>query len=43
MITQAIANLGENMGIRRFVRFKVGEVSGAGSANSESVTLPVSA
>jgi elongation factor Ts len=43
MITQAIAKLGENMGIRRFVRFKVGEVSGAGSANSESVTSPVSA
>ena len=27
MISQAIAKLGENMGIRRFVRFKVGEVS----------------
>jgi elongation factor Ts len=30
-ITQAIANLGENISVRRFVRFKVGEVSGAGS------------
>jgi len=29
MITQAIAKLGENISIRRFVRFKVGEVSGA--------------
>jgi elongation factor Ts len=31
MIAQAVANLGENMAIRRFVRFKVGEVAGAGS------------
>src|SRR5262250_254103 len=31
MITQAIAKLGENISIRRFARFKVGEVSGAGS------------
>jgi elongation factor Ts len=29
MITQAIAKLGENISIRRFVRFKVGEVSGS--------------
>jgi elongation factor Ts len=28
-INQAIANLGENITIRRFARFKVGEVSGA--------------
>jgi len=28
MIEQAIAKLGENISIRRFVRFKVGEVSG---------------
>src|SRR5258705_3603858 len=28
MIAQAIANLGENIAVRRFVRFKVGEVSG---------------
>ena len=27
MITQAIAKLGENIAIRRFVRFKVGEVA----------------
>jgi elongation factor Ts len=32
MITQAVANLGENIAIRRFVRFKVGEVTGASSA-----------
>jgi elongation factor Ts len=36
MISQAVAKLGENMGIRRFVRFKVGEVSGAGSAEAEN-------
>jgi elongation factor Ts len=29
MIAQAIAKLGENIAIRRFVRFKVGEVSGS--------------
>src|SRR6266853_291500 len=43
MIAQAIANLGENMGIRRFVRFKVGEVSGGGSSSSDNGALPVSA
>jgi elongation factor Ts len=31
MIAQAIAKLGENIAIRRFVRFKVGEVSAASS------------
>jgi elongation factor Ts len=41
MISQAIAKLGENMGIRRFVRFKVGEVSGASAAETSS--LPPSA
>jgi elongation factor Ts len=40
MISQAIAKLGENMGIRRFVRFKVGEVSGGASAGSEGSALP---
>jgi elongation factor Ts len=43
MITQAVANLGENMGIRRFVRFKVGEVSAASSTASESAAPPASA
>ena len=38
MIAQAIAKLGENIAIRRFVRFKVGEASSAGS---ESVSSPV--
>ncbi|HXM93548.1 MAG TPA: translation elongation factor Ts [Candidatus Dormibacteraeota bacterium] len=39
MIAQAIANLGENIAIRRFVRFKVGEVSGAASSGSESASV----
>lgn len=43
MITQAIAKLGENMAIRRFVRFKVGEVSAANSAGAGNSGSPVSA
>ncbi len=31
MITQAVSKLGENVAIRRFVRFKVGEIAGASS------------
>jgi elongation factor Ts len=38
MITQAIANLAENIAVRRFVRFKVGEVSGAASSTVETVS-----
>jgi elongation factor Ts len=42
MITQAIAKLGENIAIRRFARFKVGEISGASSAAAaETATAPV--
>ena len=33
MIAQAIAKLGENISIRRFARFKVGEVSGPGGGS----------
>jgi len=40
MITQAIAKLGENISIRRFARFKVGEVSGAGSPGADSAPVP---
>jgi len=36
MINAAIAKLGENMTIRRFARFKVGEVAAASAAASES-------
>src|ERR1700726_514831 len=43
MISQAIVKLGENMGIRRFVRFKVGVVSGGASSSSDNGTAPVSA
>jgi len=39
-ITQAIANLGENISIRRFARFKVGEVSGNASAGPETAPVP---
>jgi elongation factor Ts len=41
-INQAIANLGENISIRRFVRFKVGEVTGSGGGPG-SDTAPVTA
>jgi elongation factor Ts len=34
MITQAIAKLGENIAIRRFSRFKVGEAAGASASGS---------
>ena len=33
-VNQAIANLGENITIRRFARFKVGEVPGAAASSS---------
>jgi elongation factor Ts len=42
MISQAIAKLGENISIRRFVRFKVGEVSGSGGGPGPD-TAPVTA
>src|SRR6201984_3547193 len=38
MITQGVANLGENIAVRRFVRFKVGEVSGAAGSTVESAS-----
>ena len=42
MIAQAVINLGENISIRRFVRFKVGEVGGA-TAGPETAAAPVPA
>jgi elongation factor Ts len=39
MISQAIAKLGENISVRRFVRFKVGEVSGASPAETAPVAV----
>jgi elongation factor Ts len=41
MITQAIAKLGENVSVRRFVRFKVGEVVGGSTA--QEAAAPVTA
>ena len=42
MITQAIAKLGENVAVRRFVRFKVGEVASAGpEAGTGEAGVPV--
>ena len=41
MINQAIAKLGENISIRRFARFKVGEVSGGTSAPTDTGSAPV--
>jgi elongation factor Ts len=38
MIAQAVINLGENISIRRFVRFKVGEVGG-GTAGPEAASV----
>jgi len=40
MINQAITKLGENITIRRFVRFKVGEVSGGGVGGSDAAPAP---
>src|SRR5882762_2324357 len=40
MISQAIAKLGENISIRRFARFKVGEISGGASATPEIAPVP---
>jgi len=41
MVKQAIAELGENIVIKRFSRFKVGEVSGSGSEGAEGAGTPV--
>src|ERR1700739_584184 len=40
MITQAIAKLGENISIRRFSRFKVGEIGGPGGGGAETAPVP---
>src|ERR1043166_6274601 len=41
MVNNAIAKLGENITIRRFVRFKVGEIAGGASAEPAPVPAPV--
>ncbi len=40
LVDQAIAKLGENMSIRRFSRFKVGETDGAGAAAGSPDPVP---
>ena len=40
MIAQAIAKLGENISVRRFVRFKVGEVSGPTAGEPGASAVP---
>ena len=40
MVTSAIAKLGENISIKRFARFKVGEISGGASATPETAPVP---
>jgi elongation factor Ts len=41
MVKQAVADLGENILIKRFSRFKVGEDGGTASAGSETAPVPV--
>jgi elongation factor Ts len=41
MVKQAVSDLGENIVIKRFVRFKVGEVSGGASVGLETAPTPV--
>jgi elongation factor Ts len=43
LVDQAIAKLGENIGIRRFARFKVGEMDGAMTASTSAEALPTPA
>src|SRR5690349_22390853 len=43
MVKQAIADLGENIVIKRFARFKVGEVSGASPSEGAGVPEPANA
>jgi elongation factor Ts len=40
LISQTIAKIGENISVRRFVRFKVGEVPGAEKAVADSAETP---
>ena len=43
LVDQAIAKLGENIAIRRFSRFKVGEVEGSPAAGEPDAATPVPA
>jgi elongation factor Ts len=39
-VTTAIQNLGENISIKRFARFKVGEVTGSNGPDSAPIAVP---
>jgi elongation factor Ts len=41
MVTSAIAKLGENISIKRFARFKVGEITGSNEPETAAVPSPV--
>lgn len=43
LVNQAIAKLGENMSIRRYARFKVGEMDGAGASQGAATPEPAPA
>src|SRR6201997_4060100 len=43
MVASAVAKLGENISIRRFVRFKVGEVAATSGSEAAPVPAPVKA
>jgi elongation factor Ts len=42
LVDQAIAKMGENITIRRFARFKVGEADGVQAAGAEPIDAPAS-
>jgi elongation factor Ts len=41
LVSQTVAKLGENITVRRFVRFKVGEAGGSSAAGSAPVSAPL--
>jgi elongation factor Ts len=43
MVNAAIAKLGENISIKRFARFKVGEIAGASAPEAAPVPAPTKA
>ena len=43
MVNNAIAKLGENITIKRFSRFKVGEITGNSGPDTAPVPVPVNA
>ena len=43
MVASAIAKLGENISIKRFARFKVGEITGSNGSETAAVPAPVNA